>query len=99
MSNRGSSNPEIVTRGRLVVERSAAGPRAAATYNRSSLAVDYADAYTEPMQPLPRLVPMPAGSAAVMRGAPSFIGLDTATKQRDPAAKVVSAIVHVCVIA
>jgi len=81
------------------MEPSAAKPRAAATYNRSSLAVDYDDTYSEPMQPMPRLVPMPASSVAVMRGAPSFIGLDTATRQRDPAAKVVSAIVHVVVIA
>lgn len=85
-----------MTRGRLAVEHR---PHATTAYNRSSLAVDYADTYGEPMQPLPRLVPMPAGSAAVMRGAPSFVGLDIATKQRDPAAKVVSAIVHVIAIA
>lgn len=97
MSNRASSNPEFATRGRL--ERSDAGPRGAAAYNRSSLAIDtYADSYVEALQPLPRLVPAPAGSAAVMRIAPSFVGLDIATKQRDPAAKVVSAIVHVCAI-
>lgn len=42
---------------------------------------------------------MPAsGSVAVMRGAPSFVGLDVATKRKDPAAKVVSAIIHVVVI-
>lgn len=42
---------------------------------------------------------MPAGSAAVMRGAPSFMGLDVATRQKDPAAKVVSAIIHGVAIA
>jgi periplasmic protein TonB len=84
----------------LVVEHSGARPRPAAAYNRSSLAVEYDDAFVEDLQPLPRLVPMPAaGSAAVMVGAPSFVGLDVATKQRDPAAKVISAIIHVVAIA
>ncbi|HWE85136.1 MAG TPA: energy transducer TonB [Terracidiphilus sp.] len=99
MSNRAASNPEIVTRGRLAVERSNVRPRAETAYNRSSLAVDYAEPEVEPMQPLPRLIPMPAGSAAVMRVAPSFVGLDIATRQRDPAAKVISAIIHGVAIA
>jgi TonB family protein len=88
-----------VSRGRLAIDRSDVRSRAAAAYNRSSLAVDYAEPYLEPLQPLPRLVPIPAGSAAVMRGAPSFVGLDIATKQRDPAAKIISAIIHGVAIA
>ena len=100
MSNRPSANPEILARGRLAtVEPPTARPRAAAAYNRSSLAVDYSDSYVEQLQPLPRLIPMPAGSAAVMRGAPSFMALDVATRQKDPAAKVVSAIIHGVAIA
>lgn len=82
-----------------MVERSSSATRPAPAYNRSSLAVELDEPYVETAQPMPRLIPMPAGSAAVMRGAPSFVGLDIATKQRDPAAKIVSAIVHTCVIA
>lgn len=79
------------------MERSTVRPGAAA-YNRSSLAVEEDELYVERMQPLPRLVPMPAGGAAFTSGAPSFIGLDVATKRKDPAAKVVSAIIHVVAI-
>lgn len=89
----------MIARGRLTVERSGARPRAAAAYNRSSLAVDVDDTYIEALPPLPRLVPMPSsGSVAVMRGAPNFVGLDDATRRKDPAAKVVSAIIHVVAI-
>ncbi len=79
----------------MLTERGA--PRAAA-YNRSSLAVDFADPEVDEAQLLPRLVPMPAGSVAVMRSAPTFMGLDRATAQRDPAAKIVSFVVHVVAI-
>jgi len=40
---------------------------------------------------------MPA-AAGVMVGAPSFMGLDVATRQKDPAAKAVSAVIHVVAI-
>jgi len=100
MTNRVSTNPEVVSQGRLAVERSGARPRAAEAYNRSSLAVDFDESWVEDLQPLPHLVPIPAiGSVAVVRGAPSFMSLDVATRQRDPAAKVVSFIVHTVVIA
>jgi protein TonB len=100
MTNRSSTNPEVIARGRLIVERSGARPRAAAAaYNRSSLAVDVDDSYVEALPPLPQLVPMPAsGSVAVMRGAPNFVGLDVATRRKDPAAKVISAIIHIVAI-
>lgn len=55
--------------------------------------------YEERAQPLPRLVPMPAGHAAAMAGVPSFVALDQATRGRDPAAKVLSGVIHVVAIA
>jgi TonB family protein len=43
--------------------------------------------------PMPRLVPAPAAAAYV--GVPTFVGLDQATYQKDPASKWVSAAIHV----
>src|SRR3954469_13663812 len=94
MSNNGSSTTG--PRGRLIVEstgRKTMGPNA---YNRSSLAVDYDDTLPEQM-PMPRLVPVTA-APGVMVVAPSFMGLDVATAQKDPTSKWVSAVIHVVAI-
>lgn len=93
MSNEFSNN-RPTARGRLFVSGGGA-PHTNAAYNRSSLAVDLSADEYEP-EPLPQLVPRPAGAAGIM--APSFIGLDQATYRRDPAAKAVSAVIHVLVI-
>lgn len=94
MSNYGSANPR--PRGRFTVESTGRKVQGPSAYNRSSLAVDYDDAFPAEM-PLPQLVPAPAGAAAVV-GIPTFTGLDIATKQRDPASKWVSAVIHVVAI-
>jgi TonB family protein len=98
MSNYGSDNPR--PRGRFTVESTGKRTQGANAYNRSSLAVDFDDTFPEEM-PLPRLVPAPAGAVAVIgipTGIPRFAGLDTATAQRDPTSKWVSAIIHVMAI-
>lgn len=81
------------------MDNSRATPHAHSTYNRSSLAVDTLETDPEELQPLPQLVPKPAGSAAALAGVPSFSGLDTLTYQRNSTSRTVSAIVHVAIIA
>ena len=95
MSNYGSDDPR--PRGRFTVQSSGRRPQGPNAYNRSSLAVDL----DEPMPaeiPLPRLVPSPAGHAAAVAGIPSFMGLDAATRQKDPTSKWASAVIHVVAI-
>ena len=94
MSNHGTLNPS--SRGRLVVDNSGRRPQGPGAYNRSSLALDIEEAFAAEM-PMPRLVPSPAGAAAMI-GVPSFVGLDRATAQKDPTSKAVSAVIHVVAI-
>ncbi len=94
MSNHGSVNPG--SRGRLGVESSSRKLQGPGAYNRSSLAFDVEEAYPDEM-PMPRLVPAPAGAAAMI-GVPRFMGLDQATYQKNPTSKTVSAIVHIVAI-
>ena len=62
------------------------------SYNRSSLAVDIQDDDPADHFGIPQLIPMPAVAGAV--ATPSFVGLDVATRHRDPKAKAVSFVVH-----
>jgi periplasmic protein TonB len=95
MSNQGPVNR--ATRGRLIVESSGRkGAQGPSAYNRSSLALDVEETYPAEM-PLPRLVPAPAAVGA-MTGVPTFMGLDTVTRRKDPTSKWVSAIIHVVAI-
>lgn len=93
MSNYGSSTPKVISRGRLAAEPNAGRAHGPNSYNRSSLAVSVEEEYAA--QPLPRLIPMPAGPAV---GTPTFLALDQATAQKDPTSKAVSAVIHVVMI-
>lgn len=99
MGNEVSTTRRLAARGRFVADEESRSPQSPVAYNRSSLAVDLA-AQSAPswQQPLPQLVPRPVTTAAVMAGAPSFMGLDQATYRRDPAAKWTSAVIHVVAI-
>jgi len=69
-------------------------------YNASSLAVDLQEDEAEKPRTL-YLVPMAPAPAAVRlspTSVPTFGGLDTALKQREPKSRVISAIVHVIAI-
>src|SRR5947209_6651744 len=93
MGNQPEATPRPISRGRLT-----ATPYAASNYNRSNLALDPAAYEEEPHHPMPQLVARQSAPVLAMAGAPSFAGLDTLTYQKDPAAKWVSAVIHVVMI-
>ena len=93
MSNYGSANP--LPRGRFTVEGTGRKAPGAGAYNRSSLAFDVDESFSEEAG-FPHLVSAPGGAGVL--SVPSFAGLDTATAQKDPTSKWVSAVVHVVAI-
>jgi protein TonB len=91
-----TTTPRPISRGRLLMEHTR--PQRAHTYNRSSLAYDVEETYSEVDQPLPQLVPK-AHAAFAAAGTPTFGSLDTLTAQKDPTSKTVSFVVHVFLVA
>jgi protein TonB len=90
------TTPRPISRGRLMEP---SRPQRAHTYNRSSLAYEVEDNYSEEETPLPQLVPRAGTPAFAIAGTPTFGSLDTLTAQKDPTSKAVSAVVHVFIIA
>ena len=90
-----STTPRPISRGRLIVENNRS--QRAHTYNRSSLAYEVEDAY-DLEEPLPQLVPRTPAFAAA-GSTPTFGSLDTLTARKDPAARWVSFVVHVFLVA
>lgn len=101
MANEVSTPTPISPRGRHSSEPAGGASGAYIPYNRSSLAVELAPAQVAAPQPMPHLVPKTAAPVAVgvMDVAPSFVGLDEATKQKNPTSKAVAAVLHVLIIA
>lgn len=92
MGNQPDTTSKPISRGRLISTQ--VGPN---SYNRSSLALN-PDTYEEKTRLMPQLVARQGMPVLAMAGAPSFAGLDTLTYQKDPAAKAVSAVIHVLMI-
>src|SRR6201997_1532023 len=68
------------------------------SYNSSSLAIDLQDRDAEDAHPLYLVHARPAEEHAAHLSVPTFGNLDTALQQRSPQSRIISAVVHACLI-